>query len=402
MWIFKILLISAMVHGTSIAQVFKRIPVNEILSSPRKIQFREIITSSGGNMILTSSMGLADINGEQFSFDFPMGGLEDSKGNSMLMGQSSNILIDSYKLHTGYKSIASGPDDIFYVVSDNNNFGFMDYKVGKGFGIPPFNFPNTINIRKIWIDKDGDLFVAANDSFYIIKDAARVFDHKTKKTLYDSEFDKDSNVVITKGAKEIKRYSLGKNIHPYCFAGDDEGTTFIGTNHGLYQFEKKTGLFSNIFKNEDHPLTITCIESSQSFSDMWFSTLENGMGSYSVFSKSVYYYPYKNNNQLKNPVLNFIRLSNRELLVAIADSLPAFFNTETTSYEFINDTSFRTTRNSTTDIKTGAGKLTALIRDGELFISKDLLKNRTLNPSRYYTGPYIKEFLSRVNLIRKK
>src|SRR5690349_12921644 len=110
MRILKILLISAILHGTCFAQSFKRIPIEEMMSFPKKIKFREILTTSNGDMLIIASMGFAYISGHQFGFDFPMGGLEDTKGNSESIGPSSNIFKDAYELHTGYKSIALGPD----------------------------------------------------------------------------------------------------------------------------------------------------------------------------------------------------------------------------------------------------------------------------------------------------
>jgi len=118
------------------AQQFERIPIEQIFSADKKIRFREILTTSKGDMFITASMNFAEISGGQFRMDFPMGGLTDSKGNpSKITG--SSIINDTYNLHTGFKTIACNLDDIIYVVSDNNNFGWMDYKIGFGFAAPP-------------------------------------------------------------------------------------------------------------------------------------------------------------------------------------------------------------------------------------------------------------------------
>lgn len=366
----------------SFGQKFERISIEE-MHIAKKISFREIVTTSKGEMLIAASSGIAEINGGHFNFTFPTGGLIDANGNQQSIGSSSNLFKDEFELHTGYKTMAVGPDNIIYVVSDNNNMGFIDYKLGKVFGMPPFNFPNNIDIRKIWVDKDGDLFIAAADSFYIIKEATKIYDTKKKEPF------------VTEGVKKIEKFSLGKNILPYCFAEDStEDIIYIGTNHGLFEFEKKTGIFYNLFKEyKQNPVTITQIRVAKNSSDIWFSTLENGMGNYNLLFKTATCYPYKKYTGPKNPIANFTGLSGKEFLVAASDSLPAIFNTENTSYQFIDDTSFIHTKNTTTDIQVGAGNLVVLIKDGYLFISKNFLKDRPVNNTGFYIGPYIKEIL---------
>ena len=376
---------------TAIPQRFTRIPVDEMFSSARKIVFRDIVVTSKGDMVITASMGFASIVDHQLEISFPTGGLEDQDGNPGSTGRSPSIFKDAYELYTGFKSIAAGPEDIIYTVSDNNNFGLMDFKIGRGFIVPPFNFPNSSDIGKMWIDTDGDLFFAVKDSFFVVKDAIKIFEPGKKKLLYQSDFDKDSNIVITRGVKLVRGFSLGKNIIPTCFMDDSEGTIYIGTNYGIYQFDKKTSLFYNLFaKVNNKHLTITSIAAPEMFSEVWFSTLEKGLGSYNIFSKTVVCHPYRKN--LSNPVSNLVRLSEKELLVAVTDSLPAIFNTEDSRYEFIQDTAFGKAKHSTTDIKVGSGKMVAVVMNGELYTSKDFLINHKVS-REYPSGPYIKEIL---------
>ncbi|MGZ5135915.1 MAG: histidine kinase, partial [Flavitalea sp.] len=287
---------------------------------------------------------------------------------------------------------------------DNNNFGWINYKEGLGFIFPPFNFPGgqKINISKIWIDRDGDLFVSAEDSIYIIKEATKIFNN-TKSTgaqkeilPYQVGFDKDSNMIVTEGGKKIERYTLGKGVKAHCFgqnASDPE--IYIGTNHGLFTFDKKAGLSFNLFsKYKEQPVTITDMDFGRHsfYAYFWFSTMQNGMGSYSTFSKAVSYYPYKQNFSQSNPIVHFTRLSAKELLVAPNDSFPAIFNTETNSYQFIVDTSL-TGANKTTDVKTATGNIISVIKDGELFISRDFLTSMNMQTTAYPQEPYIKEIV---------
>ena len=156
----------AMGIHTGLSQNFQRIPVEVMVSANRNISFRDIVVTSKGDMIITSSMGFASIIGNQFEYSFPAGGLEDKEGNTGSSGHSSNIMKDAYELHTGFKSIAAGPGEIVYAVSDNNNFGLMDFKIGRGFIVAPFYFSSARDIGKLWIDNDGDLFFCSARQFF--------------------------------------------------------------------------------------------------------------------------------------------------------------------------------------------------------------------------------------------
>jgi hypothetical protein len=374
----------------SLAQNFKRVPLEKMVSSPRKIEFRDIVVSSKGDMIITASMGFAAvIGGHQFEYQFTMGGLENNDGKVDNPATLPNIFKDVYYLHTGLKSIAAGPNETIYAVSDNNNFGLIDLKIGRGFTTPPFNFSNKAEIGSIWIDNEGDLFIAVKDSFYIVGDAINIFESGNKKLSYETGFDKDSNFVITKGGKSVKGYSLGKNIKPTCFLDISDGEVFIGTDHGIYELDKKTGLSYNLFeKMNDKQVTITSIVASNESSEIWFGTLEMGLGVYNTFTRTINFHPYRQN--LPNPISKVVRISQNELLVAVVDSLPAIFNIEASRYEFIDDTSFSKGKNSTTDIKVGSGKSMALVLNGDVYLSGDFLKNRKVNQD-YPAGPYIKD-----------
>ncbi len=392
---YKILFLFFLFSFDCLAQQFEKIPVDEMFKANKKIQFREIQTTSKGDMLIISSMYFAEIYGNQFTMDLPMGGLSDSKGNpSTITG--NNIFNDAYYLRTGFKSISGGPDDIIYLVSDNNNLGWIDYKKGKGFGIPPFNFPGDqkINIKKIWLDRDGDLFIAASDTIYLIEKATILFKPGSNNLSFKSKDDKNGNTIMTEGAKVIRKFSLGRNVFPYCFAIDPfEKTMYIGTNKGIFEFEKKNGESFKLFSPEEDQITITDIHTSGFGSYIWFSTLEKGMGAYNRFSRSVDYFPYKKEGGLKNPIQNFTSLSTKEFLVALEDSLPAVFNTEVGNYEFINDTSFAHSKKNVIDIKIGAGNITVLIMDGDLYISRNFIKNRGLINNSYPAEPYLREIL---------
>lgn len=379
----------------SLSQQFDKIAIDEVFKSGKETTFNEILVTSDGNFIMIGSIGIAECRDRRFTFSYPTWSLEDKQRAPQTSWPSSNIFKDVYYLHTGFKGIAEGPGKIIYMVSDNNNLGWIDYNTGIGFGMPPFNFPKTVDIRRIWIDKEGDLFIAAADSFYIIREAASVFDPGTHNLNFRSEFDRDSNLVVTKGAKRIQRFSLGIGVRAYCFVADagDASTTYIGTNKGIFAFEKKTGTFINLFRDlKEGQVTVTAMENRPFFT--WFSTIEKGMGCYNELSNSIQYFSYKPDRIHHSPVQNFIRVSNTEFLVAAGDSLPALFNTETGDYEFITDTSFMRSTGGTADIKTGNGNLTFLIKGGVLYKSATFLNDRPAR-EKYPAAPFIRDILVR-------
>jgi hypothetical protein len=302
-----------------------------------------------------------------------------------------------------------GPDKIIYVVSDHNNFGCINYNLNKAIGWAPFNFPTDNGkqktISQIWIDIEGNLFVATNtDSIYIIEKATKLFKpNPGKKVLptFMPGIDKDSNFVVIAGALPVKRFSLGSGIIPHSFSqsSDDPRIILIGTNNGLYGYDKQTGQSIHYFKDEkNNKLTITNIEENKIGSVIWFSTLEKGMGKFNMATKSVSFFEYQKKtpgNDTMYPIQTFARKSADELFVAVADSLPAVFNTNTGEYSFIEDTIFYKTANKTTDIEADALGNLYISKGGGFYWSKNWMQN---NSSSFKTdsslyGPFVTDIL---------
>src|SRR5207249_1152191 len=88
--------------------------------------------------------------------------------------------------------------------------------------------------------------------------------------------------------------------------------------------------------------------------NLWFSTMEKGMGFYYQKKNSIQFYPYPKKNSTpvtEYPIKTFCCKSNNDFFVAIMDSLPAIFNTKSGAYAFIDDSSLKKSVNRTTDIK---------------------------------------------------
>ena len=383
--------------------LFEMIPT-DIIAGGKPLKFGDILLTSKGSLLVANSNGVSEMDGMQIEIPFSNGNLLDDKGKKMFFGKNSNIFRDLYEFYAGIKLICEGPDKIIYVVSDNNNFGCINYNWGKGVGFPVFNFPNDsthhTNITKIWIDGEGTLFAASNtDTIYAIAGATKLFEKKGNKNIptYLPGLDKDSNFVVMHGARTIKKFSLGLGKLPYSFASDPENPRIImiGTNNGVYGYDKQSGQSVNYFKAEkDKSLTVTNIEEDKIGSIIWFSTLEKGMGRFNTITNGMQFflYPKKNNSDtVKYPINNFCRKSDNDFFVAIADSFPAIFNTETGSYTFITDPLFSKTENKTTGITADAFGNLFITKGGGFFWSKRYLKENTQlfkTDSSLY-GPYI-------------
>jgi len=364
-------------------QKFERIPIELLLQGDKPILFHQVLPTTKGTVLMATSLSnLAEVDKMQLSVTWATGFPEDNKGKRVVSAGRSDVFKDLFELASGIKQIAEGPGKIVYFVTDNNHIGLINYTFGKNaFAFPPFVFPGYRNqqmdIKKIWLDHKGNLFIGTNyDTLYIVEDAANVnefHNNKWTRMKYKTVFDKDSNIVVTEGVKQIKKVFLGKGVIPISFASDndEDDQIFIGTNRGLYKYENSTGSSFNLFSPaEGQELTITHIITSSTSAFFWVSSMEKGIGRYVWgYSNSLIWYPYKkdNSNATSNPIKTFCRKSSHEFYVAPMDSTPAIFNTETGKYDFIVDTSFKESPNSCADIKLdNAGNL-YLIKGYSLF-----------------------------------
>jgi hypothetical protein len=379
--IIQILVFCAIINP-AVGQIFDLIPP-DVFKGENPLTFRQVLPTTKGTVLLaTSFSNLGEIDKMQIGINQP-GYIYNNKGVKQSFRQES-ILKDLYQSFSGIKLIAEGPGKIIYLVSDNNHIGAVSYLYGRTAMIPPFIFPETknksTNIKNIWIDPQGDLYIATNlDTLYIVKDAANIVDSNSAERPwfnYDSGFDKDSNIIITKGEKKIKKIFLGKGIIPCSFLYDqEEDFIWVGTNYGLYAYDKKNGATINkVPPGKDNTLTVTDIEVRNMSSAIWFSSLEKGMGRFSLLSKSSRFFSYKKNKpgekNIHSPVLNFCRKSENEFFVAAGDSLPAVFNTDNETYSFINDSVFSETPDRTTGIELDANGSLYVIKGGGFFWTK--------------------------------
>ena len=157
--LFKILVL-VLLTNDSISQNFEMFPP-DLYKGPKAIDFRQVLPTTKGTVLLATSLSnVGEFDKMQINLNQPSY-MTDKQGRRQTYKMPS-ILKDLYESFYGIKLIAEGPKRIFFMVSDNNHLGVMNYNYCKYAIFPPFIFPpsnEAIEIKKIWIDAEGDLFI---------------------------------------------------------------------------------------------------------------------------------------------------------------------------------------------------------------------------------------------------
>jgi len=318
----------------------------------KPLRFYEVVCSKTGLHKFSSSFGLIRDNGVEMEILLYTGA--DNK---------TKKLTRNYLGEDGIRSICESPSKLVFFVSHDNRIFWQPSDDG-GIGFTPFSFPPidkpNLKVSKIWIDAENSIYLGTYEGdLYFIKRGGIM-------SPYDGELDSAGNFKVKRGEKPVRRIVLGSGAEINSFAQDliDPNKIWIGTDSGLFSLNKTTMQAKNVLKNDENKnqLTITHVEADSSGA-VWFSTLENGMGYYTDRTSSIKFFNSKRNYSIKN----FCKKSTNEFFVAVADSLPAVFNTTSGSYLFIQDSIFSKTADSTSDIKLdGFGNL-LIIKGGGLF-----------------------------------
>ncbi|MEP7107501.1 MAG: histidine kinase [Ferruginibacter sp.] len=360
-----------MIYHTCFAQkenaLFKKLPLDSL-----GVRCYEMLFTIGGSIRLTTSLGICKIKGHLFEMpNFALGRITDNITGHVSYIKNFSNGGDSTTV------MAEGSDSIFVYNALDNTLFYSPNSDIPDRGNPPFVFPPKgqpfDKISTLFIDNIGDLFIGTQaDNFYWIKEGAN------KQSFYNSENKiVDSMVVVVKGEKRVNKIILAPQTAVFSFAQDstDKNIIWVGTNHGLYSFNKLSGESKIIVpvNMKDGPLfTVTHIETDKQ-SNLWFSTMEKGMGFYYKEKNSIRFYPYPKKNSIVTtlyPIKRFSYKSGNDFYVAVLDSLPAVFNTKSGAYAFIDDPSFTQSVNNTTDIKVDKLGNLFVIKGGALYQCK--------------------------------
>jgi anti-sigma regulatory factor (Ser/Thr protein kinase) len=378
-------------YSQSTHELFQKLPLDTM-----GVRCYEILCTKGGSVRLTTSIGMWKLKGRQMDWSGPPTGemTDNITGKKSFMKDPRSMAEDSIR------AMAEGPDSIFFYASHDNLLTYSPISDIPALGWPPFVFPPKgkpfDRVSCLYIDNSGDLFIGTHaDNFYWIKEGAN-------KQSYKNVHSKvvDSVITVVNGEKTVKKIILSTHTGVFSFAQDstDKNIIWIGTNHGLYSYNKSTAESKAVVPVNtitNAPFTVTHIETDKQ-SNLWFSTLENGMGFYYRKKNSIQFYPYPKKNTTAGavyPIKTFCYKSDNDFFVAVMDSVPAIFNKKSGLYTFINDPSLNKSANRTTDIKVDKLGNLFVIKGGTLYLcnaSENNMLAAAIKPDSSLLAPFIR------------
>ena len=354
-----------------------------ILKEVPQNKYGEILIAKDGKVLVSAS---------EFSFILVTGG--NVSAFTFGLDKQDYGIKNLKSIFTGapLKAMAESSDNNIFFSTAENQITFLKNSDSGHCDIPPFYFPPKGETKKeitsLWFDKGNSLYIGTTDgAFYIVPQAGTNATLNTGKYLIGRA--PDSSMAVLKGELAVKKNPVQKETAIYCFAesGINKNTVWIGTGLGLLTYNKISGLITNVLTPKEK-LSITHIEILGN-GDIWFSTLEKGMCVYHQVSSTAEFFPYpkkKTGGQTMFPVQDFCIKSTADFFVAVKDSTPAIFNINTKSYQFLSDTSFVLSKNSTTIIRVdtsgnfyfikGGLLYSANVADNPLWIGSDTLKTK--------------------------
>ena len=355
---FSCFIINAFSQTNSIE--WRVLPIERLPHDKRPL-FYQMLCSSSGSLILSSTHGLIDFQG--FRINFPAVSIIANDKEQMEKVKDPHT-------EDGIRSICPGVGSNFFFLTAGGRIYYMDENLITltGWSNPPLYIPVNIQrdktISSIWADKDGDLLVGVkNDSIVIIPGIA-------KRSPSDGEMNKEGNFILKDIISKTRKIFITGNPDVYAFTNDiaNEGMVLLATSRGLARLKKKTGEITFLGLNWDDKIRITDIQSDRN-GNIWLGTVGHGMGIYDAKLNEYFFYNVFTKTNKGLTINSFCRKSADEFFVAVADSLPAIFKITDHSFTFITDTIFSRSKNNTTDIKVNGFGTLFTIKGGALFYS---------------------------------
>lgn len=207
----------------------------------------------------------------------------------------NDLPIRNFLIKDNVRSLVEMQDSIFLYVSEGNILFYMPNGDNIGLGMVPLTVPSKINpsdkISAMYLDINGDMFIGTyGEDFYIVKeDTAVTVDKNDRDTPEDS-------ISVPEKKNSINKILLAPQTVVLSFAQDriDKNVLWVGTNHGLYRCSKVTGeskVIRPINNIDALSFAVTHIEVDKQ-NNLWFSTLEKGMGFYYLKKNLIRFYSY--------------------------------------------------------------------------------------------------------------
>ena len=358
------------------------LPVERLPPDKRPF-FYELLCSSSGAVILSSTHGLIRYQGLRINFP----------AVSIMANEKVPMeKINDPHTEDGIKMMCrSNGHSLFFLTATGKVYYINESLIAlTGWANPPLYIPLNIKegktISSIWADEEGDLLVSVKeDSLIIIPGAA-------KYSPDDGEMDKEGNFISKKITKDIRKVFVPGNAEVFCFIKDNSkaNSVLLASSTGLLRLNKSTGAIELLGDKWEKKIITTGLIQEKN-GNTWFSTLDNGMGYYNAVGNTYSFY----NGKGKGLTINsFCKRSDNEFFIAVADSLPALFNTRDHSFSFITDTLFKRSKNNTTDIRMdGFGNL-FVVKGGALFYSNSFSESKNfsgINLDSTVYAPFIHE-----------
>lgn len=391
--------LNALIAGNMYSQaghpLFKKIPLDSM-----GVRCYEMLCAKDGSLLLTSSIGIWRLQGREV--DGPSVGYSGEITDNATGKKNFIKNFRNYNAEDSIRAMAEGLDSIFFYATHDNIISYSTDGM-PGVGWPPFVFPPKgkpfDTVSSLYIDNDGDLFIGTRaDNFYRIQEGANKQSYRNAETKIV-----DSVVTTVKGEKQVAKIMLAPNTGVFSFAQDsiDKHIIWIGTNRGLFSYNKATAESKAVIPanaTAGASFTVTHIEIDKQ-DNLWFSTLEKGMGFYYRDKNNIQFYPYPKKNSgaaTVYPIKTFCYKSDNDFFVAVMDSFPAVFKTKNGSYAFIDDVSLKASPDNTTDIKVDKLGNLLVIKGGVLYMcktSENILLASSIKPDSSLLAPFIRSIV---------
>ncbi len=365
---YPLLLIFFFIKGFSqtVPVEWRVLPIENLPPDKRPF-FYQLLCSPSGSVVLSSTHGLIRYQGLRINFP----------AVSIMANEKVPMeKINDPHTEDGIKMMCRGSGNrLFFLTATGKVYYINESLIAlTGWANPPLYIPINAKgkaISSIWADEDGDLFVSIKeDSLIIIPGAA-------KHSPDDGEINSEGNYISKKITNGSRKILIPGNAEIYRFSKDNakEGCVLLASSTGLLRLHKNDASIDLLGDRWDKKIIVSGIIQEKN-GNIWLSTLNNGIAYYDAALNK---YSFYNDGGKPLAINSFCRKSDKEFFVAVADSLPAFFNTGDHSFSFMNDTLFRRSKNNTTDIRMdGFGNL-FVIKGGAMFYSNSFTGNKSFS-----------------------
>lgn len=287
-------------------------PVNNSLL--QQYDIRRISAAADGKLWLATGNGLLSYDGNDIQIFLPKEG-----DSTSLSGHSlSRIFIDKY-------------GNLFAAIIADGQIDYFNTKTGK------------VERFKLKIEKEDSSQYSLSDPFIdILIDT----DNKIWCGRMDMGF-----IYYNSITKKIQNYSLlslsnknSNSVNAIRKDPDNKNILWLGTQDGIYSFNKKTNQLnrnfkcSNLMDSMAGDINLSCMDIKR-HDTIWFTSREGrGLGCYDVKTGRYTIFPFYSKKAEENPleIFSMQYLDSNEYLFAFADRFPIIFNTKTKEYHLIS------------------------------------------------------------------